>query len=242
MRNAFHFAACATLLLFTTPVSAADLSGNTPDEASCGNKLMISKELVNAVTESDRIVGGALGARNNPYIIATLPSTGEDTILPNGGTIVFAKTAGWHAFMIEEGASVQGIRVSPDDRRVVIFTMHSVEGPGSIYTVMTTPDSFESIICSSVNFPKELNEPTYNSEFLSFADFNAKESGSGALIGSAEVKDKTMWYTYKTENFGANWTGPFKADPQETPLLGYLKEPKKIDLTVILNDLKQSLM
>ncbi len=240
MKNSVFVGIAFAAVLNTADVFSADMPKGTDENLSCGSVLPINKKLVTLATADGSELAGARGARNNPYIISSFHGNGEDDSWVLGGTVVFVKNNGWKAFLVSEEETVEGIRVSGDDRRVTIFTMHTAEGPGASYTVVTTPNSFETLACGTLEFPKELNHPAYNDEYLLFTDFNSDESGKGRLIGQASIGEKDYWYSYNTEDFGLHWSNPIRSDSKPTSPSGVLREPTKVNLKVLLDDLKSS--
>jgi hypothetical protein len=216
---------------------AADMPAKVEEEVKCGQNIPISKRLLTLATGLSAEISGANGARNNPYLISQMHNMSDANFMLGGATVVFVKTNVWRAYMVAEAEFVQGIRVSGDDRRVVLLTMHTVEGPGATYTVMTTPDSFETMTCAVLEFPKELNKPDYRLEYLEFADFNTTESGQGTLLGSATISDKDYWFTYQTPDFGMHWSEPSRFETKPANPVGTLVPAAKVDLTLLIKDL-----
>ena len=215
-------AAIVLLIGLGSPADAADpVPASGPETSECGKPLTFTKATADAIAAAGGFQGSATSARSNQFLIATGPS-------PELGSMVFANDGGWKGYSIETGGVIQAVRLSGDERRVMIFSMLSTGDPGQGFTVMTTGDGFHTMACTYLAFPDELNKPSWRGEFMTFSGFNAEENGQGVLIGSAEVGEapntKTKWYSYQTKSFGAQWTGPFPADSQESPLQGYLRK------------------
>lgn len=230
----------AFLALASTAGFAADLPKSPEEIQSCGSSLPLTKKLVTLATAKGAYLRGANAGRNNPYIVSSFHGNEEDDGWLLGGTVVFVKQNGWKAFVMSEEETAQGIRVSGDDRQVTIFTMHTAEGPGTSFTILTTPDSFETFKCGALNFPKELNQPVYKDEYLQFSDFNNDEGGKGELIGQASIDDKDYWYSYATKDFGLHWAEPVRTELKPNLPTGNLREPAKVDLKALLTDLKKA--
>ena len=231
----------AAIVLFVglaSPAHGADpVPASGPETSECGKPITFTKAMVDAIAGAGGFQGSATGARSNQFLIATGAS-------PELGTMVFANDGGWKGYSLETGGVIQAVRLSGDERRVVIFSMLSTGDPGQGFTVMSTGDGFHTMSCTYLAFPGDLNKPNWRGEFMTFSDFNADENGEGVLIGSAEVgeapNNKTKWYSYQTKTFGAQWTGPFGADPQESPLQGYLRKLPDADLTALVISLREA--
>ena len=187
-----------------------------PDEESlwneawlCGKEIAVTRRLFDAIERHGSFEGHPGGEKVPPFLIGNLPS-------PYPGMILFVmEQQRWTGYAVQEGAGAQGIYCAPRTGTAVIFAMHISGDPGVDYTVVHTRDGFKTIGCTTLPFPGELNQPSWQGEFLSFRDFNADESGRGALVGSADVvrddRDATWWFRYETADAGASWSAPPEA-------------------------------
>jgi len=187
---------------------AEDLENDIPqdfwDESwSCGTVFTPTPEMVRAM-EDERFIGYTGDNSIRPFLVARL-----QTVF--GGTVVFVKRAtGWAGIAIASGHSPQGVFVAPGKGRAIVFTMHTVEGPGHEFQILYTTDGFDNAACSILDFPDEVPSPE---TYLLLLDFNAEANGEGLLVGSADIESEngasqTRWFRYRTRDGGVSWSGP----------------------------------
>jgi hypothetical protein len=232
--------ALATLVMPRVSSDAADLSVNGADWI-CGKAFAVTRGLGRLALRAETMRGAsgqgeAKRKRTPPYFVAQLPDL---------GTVLFVKRGpAWVGYAIEDGGAIQSVKQSDHDRTVIAFSMLSREGPGNSYTVLSTRDGFASIVCSSLQFPKELNEPMYLNEYLAFVDFNMDTSGVGTLIGSAHIERDgqsiTRTYRYRTQDAGVSWSEPELMEALARPLSGVLRDAGRAPVDVI-TDFRRSL-
>ncbi len=228
-------AALAGLLLWSGPSHAADMSAEDVDW-TCGKMFAVTRDLGRRAVAGGTIRGASATARAPMFFAAQLPEL---------GTLLFVKRSrGWTGYAIEDGGAIQLVRRSAQNDIVVIFSMLSREGPGHSYTILSTRNGFADIACSTLDFPKDLNEPDYQNEYLELVDFNIDASGAGTLIGSATAerdgKTVTRIYRYRTADTGRSWSQPEMLERQpDLPLAGVLRKLNGIPAAVI-GDFKRS--
>lgn len=182
---------------------------------SCGTEFTPTRDIIGAI-DDERFIGYGGDGSFRPFLVARLSPF-------FGGTVVFVKRAKrWVGIAIEAGHSPQGVFVAPGKGRAIVFTMHSVEGPGHEFAILRTSDGFDKADCSRLEFPDEVPSPETS---LLLIDFNADENGEGVLVGSADIESEsgesqTRWFRYRTRDGGASWTGPEALPGQPEPAGG----------------------
>lgn len=185
-------------------VMAADLTSTEEDptaDYACGTKVTGAK--------ADIVAAGSDGAWSN----ATGPVDHAIVVWQKSGPYptvkVAARTADnhWRALAIESGASLQRGFTTPTGQ-IMLFTMHSVEGPGASYTVMSSANGGVDFQCGEVAFPKALNNPTYKNEYLELESYQGTANGEGMLFTRSVTEDSSSiakFYTYSTHDGGKSW-------------------------------------
>jgi hypothetical protein len=182
---------------------------------SCGAAFTPTKQITRAATKNDNF--GYEGDEGLPaFLTGVLPST----TMAAGALLFVKRLAGWAGIAGEQGHFFVKVYAAPDRKQAILFSMWGIEGPGHEYTIMATRDAFDTVLCSTLEFPAEVKSPE---NFMDFIDFNVDESGQGALIGTADLTSEdgstsqTHWYRYSTADGGKTWTAPeiLKEKPEE---------------------------
>jgi hypothetical protein len=187
---------------------AADLPSTEEDpiaDYTCGTKVPGAKaDIVAAGSES--VWSSASGPADHAIVVWEKSG-------PYPTVKVAARTAGtkWRALAIQSGASLQGGFATPAGQ-ILLFTMHTVEGPGGSYVVMSSSNDGQDFQCSAVAFPKALNNPTYRNEYLELEGYQGTVKGEGTLFTRSVFEDTNTgiakFYSYTTHDGGKTWGEP----------------------------------
>jgi hypothetical protein len=166
------------------------------------------------------------------------PPAAEDAVEPHGGVVYVQDDAGWRAILPSEGEATVAIYVSPDSPDVYFLSQLQVEGPGQSFTLTRSTDGLKTAACTLIEFPPDLNQPSWAMEFLTPEFLQIRRRAEGELVGSAELdqetsQTRTVWYRYRTSDGGATWSPPVTLDAQpatpEGPLVA-VKDPAPDDM------------
>jgi hypothetical protein len=187
---------------------AADLPSMEEDplaDYTCGTKVPGAKaDVVAAGSES--VWSTASGPANHAIVVWEKSG-------PYPTVKVAARTAEnkWRALAIQSGASLQGGFATPAGQ-ILLFTMHTVEGPGGSYVVMSSGNDGQDFRCGELAFPKALNKQGYQGEFLALESYQGSATGNGTLFTRSVFEDAksglAKFYSYTTNDSGKTWGDP----------------------------------
>lgn len=222
----FAYAACDA-------AHAAETSEYWDPNWACGKTFVPTARLVRALYAED-VTGYRGDAKTPPFLIANLPPV-------NYGVVVFVKRpSGWTGIAVEQSEKVQGAFIAKGKGSAAIFSMWSVGGPGAAYTQLRTTDGWATATCGSVTFPDSIPRPQ---SYLELHDFNAQETGAGALTGSAEIdngrRTMTRWFKYTTPDGGATWSSAQRL-PSKPPAIPGVYAEIEGDVSGLIADLKRA--
>ena len=228
-------AAALALAAAASPARAEDdLPTYWNDTWSCGKAVTPDRKIVRALAR-DALVGYRGDTAVPPFLVASLPVT-------DYGVVVFVKRkTGWTMIPIEPRHALEKAFVSRRSGAVRLFTMFSVEGPGSAYTMLRTNDGFSAVSCSALDFPKQIKSPE---SALNLVDYNEGADGRGALVGSGEVEERsrlrTAWFRYRTSDGGATWSSPERLSGRPRAVPGVLEPVGTAAVRALHSDLVRS--
>ena len=144
------------------------------------------------------------------------------------GSVVFYRVAGkWQAVAAAPAASSVGVFRARRGGAVFVWTMPDIEGPGQQFDGLSMSARGSGRFCTRLPFPKALNTPQWQAEFLELAGFNVDSSGVATLIGTANVErdvvpatakkkrkakpkrqQVTLVYRYSSRDGGRRWSLP----------------------------------
>ncbi|MER8390260.1 hypothetical protein NKH14_33290 [Mesorhizobium sp. M1380] len=201
---------------------------------ACGAPLTIRKDQVSSLTQNSSV--SVAHWKDSDLVVFAFPSSvgtkddGSDGYM--GGTAIAVRKSGaWAAYAVDAASYLQNARTSADGRHAFVFAMTGQEGPGTSYTALFTHDNFEHISCSVVEFPSELNKPTWNNEYLEFVDFNGTDRLD--LIGRDENRPAggkaANFYHYRSKDQGLHWRVAESLGKRPKPLKGIYSTLKNGD-------------
>ncbi|MCP3167879.1 hypothetical protein [Myxococcus qinghaiensis] len=220
MRKQGPFIAVAsTAVLLATTGLARDTKPAPEPEVACAGTAELTEQLVN-----DAAQGGLKGvATRGDLLVGKLSYLREprEAAEAASGMVLFIKgPKGWRAVVPRHEEEEVGLFVTPSSRKVIVVTQRQIGDPGQSFTVIRSDDDFATATCATLGFPRELNQPTWNGEYLEVHDLDISARGRGMLIGSAALertdeKPRTLWFSYATRDDGRAWGPPKRLAKQQ---------------------------
>jgi hypothetical protein len=126
--------------------------------------------------------------------------------------MIFLHSGGrWRPVFLAEGSTIEGVLSTPDRSRMLIVSLWSREGGGSL-SVASYDWQQGSVSCAELTTPADLNKPYYQGEYAAFERLEMDANGHGQLLASANTNPQGVagerFYVYKTRNHGRTWTAP----------------------------------
>ncbi|MFY1829723.1 hypothetical protein ACN47A_27655 [Myxococcus fulvus] len=210
--------------------------------AVCAKTVPLTAQLVEDAAES-----GLQGVETrDDLLIGTLSYLREpsEAARAASGTVLFIKgPKGWRAVLPQHEENEVGVYLAPKGRRLVVVTQRQIGDPGQSFTVVGTSDGFTTSTCATLPFPRELNQPTWNGEYLTLHDLDLDARGRGVLIGSASLErqeepSRTLWFSYATRDGGRTWGAPRTLTGQQDAPSGTLVPARRVEAPALVTDLR----
>lgn len=243
MRKQGPFIAVAsTAVLLAATGLARDTKPAPEDEVACAGAVPLTEQLVNDAAE-----GGLKGVETRgDLLVGKLSYLREprEAAEAASGMVLFIKgPKGWRAVLPRHEEEEVGLYMTPSSRKVIVITQRQIGDPGQSFTVVRSDDDFATATCATLGFPRDLNQPTWNGEYLEVHDLDISARGRGMLVGSAALersdeKPRTLWFSYATRDDGRTWGQPRRlAKEQEAPK-GTLVPARLVEATALEADLR----
>jgi hypothetical protein len=173
---------------------------------SCGARARLTRAQVHAILSNATYTLRSWRSAD-PAVVATAPS-------PVLGTVIFGRTEGrWRPMFLAEGSTIEGALSTPDQSRILIVSLWSREGGGSL-TVASYDWRDGSVSCAELTTPPDLNKPYYQGEYAALERLEMDAHGHGQLLARANIDAEgapsERIYAYKTRNYGQAWTAPVR--------------------------------
>ncbi|WP_426729984.1 hypothetical protein [Myxococcus faecalis] len=243
-KQGLFIAVASTVVLLSAPGQARE-PGSTPKAGPvCAKTVPLTAKLVEDAAES-----GLQGVESrDDLLIGTLSYLREprEAAEAASGTVVFIKGAkGWRAVLPQHEENEVGLYLAAQGRKLVVVTQRQIGDPGQSFTVVVTSNDFATSTCATLPFPRELNQPTWNGEYLSPHDLDLDSRGRGVLIGSASLErqeelPRTLWFSYATRDGGRTWGAPRSLPGQQDAPSGTLAPARRVEAPALIADLRAS--
>ncbi|ADO68181.1 hypothetical protein [Stigmatella aurantiaca] len=226
--------------------AATGLAGGKPPppegDIACAGEHPITGQFVNdaaqhglkGVANRDDLLIGMLSYMREPREAAEAAS----------GTVLFIKSPkGWRAVIPRHEEEEVGLYVAPSSHKVIVITQRRIGDPGQSFTVVRSEDGFTTSTCATLRFPRDLNQPTWNGEYLEVHDLDINKRGRGVLVGSAAIErtgeqPRALWFSYATRDDGRSWGPPRRLTKQQDAPQGTLVPASLVDAPALEADLR----
>lgn len=241
-KQGFVISAASAAVLLAATGWAGEEKSTQEDEVACAGVRPLTEQLfddaarlgLKGVATREDLLVGKLSYLREPREAAEAAS----------GMVLFIKgPKGWRAVVPRHEEEEVGFYVSPSSHKVILITQRQMGDPGQSFTVVRSDDDFVTATCATLGFPRELNAPTWNGEYLEVHDLDISARGRGVLVGSAGLertgeKPRTLWFSYATRDDGRSWGPPHRlAKEQEAPP-GMLSPARLVDAPALVADLR----
>ncbi|MFY2558415.1 hypothetical protein ACN469_12360 [Corallococcus terminator] len=243
MRKQGPFIAVASAAVFLAATGLARDAKPTPeDKVACAGEAPLTEQLVN-----DAAQGGLKGiATRGDLLVGKLSYMREprEAAEAASGVVLFIKgPKGWRAVVPRHEEEEVGLYVTPSSHQVIVITQRQIGDPGQSFTVVRSDDDFVTATCATLGFPRDLNQPTWNGEYLEVHDLDISARGRGMLVGSAALerpdeKPRTLWFSYSTRDDGRSWGPPRRLTKQQDAPKGTLVPASLVEATALEADLR----
>jgi|GEM_PF-2602500 len=233
--------ASAAVLLAATGF-ARDTKPTPKDEVACAGEVPLTGQLVNDASQ-----GGLKGvATRGDLLVGKLSYLREprEAAEAASGMVLFVKgPKGWRAVVPRHEEEEVGLYVAPSSHKVIIVTQRQIGDPGQSFTIIRSEDDFATATCATLGFPRDLNQPTWNGEYLEVHDLDSSARGRGLLVGSAALertdeKPRTLWFSYATRDDGRSWGPPKRLAKQQDAPKGTLVPATLVEAPALEADLR----
>ena len=203
----------AAALGLAVPAAARDLQS-----AECGQSVPLDAEFIAGI-EPDRFFTAPLGESDVVLVAEGQSGLGLGTFVRRNGR--------WRAYGLVPLGSIEGVFRS-ETGSVFAWAAYGQGGISHFVGFHVGPRPGAQF-CSRIEMPGELNRGQWRGEYLGFEGFNVDASGTGAVVGSADVVEQEgaepahVTYRYSTRNGGRTWAAPVRTPALESPAGNFVR-------------------